>query len=506
MNEPFISAEPSTVKNDPRFPAHVGLIGLAVMGQNLVLNLADHGFKVIVYNRTLEKTETFVTKTVKDHSKIFGAYDLPSFIASLSKPRRIILLVKAGSAVDAFIDKLVPLLEPSDVIIDGGNSLYLDTNRRALSLAEKNIHFVGMGVSGGENGARYGPSMMPGGSREAWEIIKEPMMAISAKAPEDGLPCCTWIGIQGAGHFVKMVHNGIEYADMQLICEAYDILKTVLKLPMKELAEIFDCYNRTELNSYLIEITKDVLAFVDDDGTPLLPKIRDRAGQKGTGKWTVNASLDLFVPLTVVAEAVQARCLSGLTEQRSLAHKYLKGPAVPSILSTESHDPRALVEHVRRALYISKIVSYAQGFMLMSEASKSYNWNLDFGSIAQIWRAGCIIRSGFLNDIKRAYDKQPQLANLLIDPYFSGEIEKYQESWRLVISTAILRGIPVPCFSSSLAFFDALRADQLPANLIQAMRDYFGAHTYELTAEPDVFRHTNWTGEGGNITATTYDA
>lgn len=479
--------------------ADIALIGLAVMGQNLILNMNDHGFVVCAYNRTTEKVDQFLANEAKG-TKIIGAHSLEEMVAKLKKPRRVMMLVKAGSAVDDFIAKLEPLLEPGDIIIDGGNSEYQDTQRRTKDLKSRGLLFVGSGVSGGEDGARYGPSLMPGGNPEAWPYIKDIFQSISAKVGND--PCCDWVGEDGAGHFVKMVHNGIEYGDMQLICEAYHLMKSALGLSPDEMSRVFEEWNKGELDSFLIEITKDILKFKDNDGLPLVEKIRDCAGQKGTGKWTAISALDYGQPVTLIGESVFARCLSSLTDERSQASKVLKGPQNTQFTG----DKKQFLEHIRQALYASKIVSYAQGFMLLREAAKVHGWNLNYGGIALMWRGGCIIRSVFLGNIKLAFEKNPGLVNLLLDPFFTEAVHKCQSSWRTVVASAAQLGIPVPCFSTALAFYDGYRSERLPANLIQAQRDYFGAHTYELLARPGQFIHTNWTGHGGNVSASTYQA
>ena len=481
----------------------IGLIGLAVMGQNLVLNMNDHGYTVVVYNRTTSKVDEFLANEAKG-TKIQGAHSIEELVAKLKRPRRIMMLVKAGKPVDDFIAQITPHLEPGDIIIDGGNSLFEDTNRRQRELESKGLLFIGTGVSGGEEGARRGPSIMPGGSPAAWPHVKEIFQSISAKV-EDGSPCCDWVGEEGAGHYVKMVHNGIEYGDMQLICEAYNILKNGLGMNEQELHDTFAEWNKGELDSYLIEITRDIFAKKDADGSPLVNKILDTAGQKGTGKWTVINSLDLGTPITLMAEAVYARCVSAMKDDRVRAARKLKGPnpAIPA-----ARDPKkraALVQEVRDALYASKIISYAQGYMLMQAAAKEYGWKLNWGGIALMWRGGCIIRSRFLGKIKEAFDKKPNLANLLFDDYFRGEIKKSQKGWRNIVATAAKRGIPAPAFSTALAFFDSFRSAVLPANLLQAQRDFFGAHTYERVDKPrGEFFHTNWTGHGGNTSSTTY--
>lgn len=482
--------------------ADIGLIGLAVMGQNLILNMNDNGFVVCAYNRTTEKVDRFLANEAKG-TKIIGAHSLKELADKLKKPRRVMLLVKAGPAVDDFIQNLLPHLEKGDIIIDGGNSEYTDSERRCKSLAEKGILFVGSGVSGGEEGARYGPSLMPGGNPAAWPSIKNIFQSIAAKC--DNQPCCDWIGDGGSGHFVKMVHNGIEYGDMQLIGEAYHLLKDGLGLSHDEIGAVFDDYNKTSLDSYLIEITRDIMLYKDTDGKPLVNKILDSAGQKGTGKWTAVASLEYGMPLTLIGESVFARYLSALKEERVEASKVLKGPKQSINLSPS--EKKAFIGHISKALLASKIVSYAQGFMLLRSAAKQFNWKLNYGSIALMWRGGCIIRSVFLGRIKEAFDKNPDLNNLLLDPhYFSNELASLQDGWREVISKAVINGIPTPCLSTALAFYDGYRTPYLPANLIQAQRDYFGAHTYELLDKRGEFVHTNWTGRGGNVSATSYNA
>lgn len=479
--------------------ADIGLIGLAVMGQNLVLNMNDHGFTVAVYNRTVSKVDEFLEGPAKG-TKIIGTHSLEEFIKTLKRPRRIMLMVKAGDAVDAFIDQCLPYLEKGDIIIDGGNSLFTDTNRRTKSLKEKGIIFIGTGISGGEEGARHGPSIMPGGNPEGWPHVKDIFQSISAKV--NGEPCCDWVGEDGAGHYVKMIHNGIEYGDMQLISESFDILKSGLGISYDKLHTIFDNWNKGDLDSYLIEITAAIFKVKDTDGQPLLDKILDVAGQKGTGKWAVINALDLGMPLTLIGEAVFARCLSALKEERIAASKVLKGPSEKFRGNEEE-----FIDFVRQALYASKIISYAQGFMQMRQAAQDYNWNLNYGSIALMWRGGCIIRSRFLGNIKEAFDKNPNLKNLLLDPYFSNEIQKRQKGWRRVVSTAAELGIPLPCMSTALSFFDGYRTERLPAYMLQAQRDFFGAHTYERIDRPrGEFFHTNWTGTGGNVSAGSYNA
>jgi 6-phosphogluconate dehydrogenase len=478
--------------------ADIAMIGLAVMGQNLILNMNDHGFTVAVYNRTVSKVDEFLANEAKG-TKVVGAHSIPELVKLLKRPRRVMMLVKAGKAVDEFIEQLLPHLEPGDIIIDGGNSHFPDTIRRAAYIESKGLLYVGTGVSGGEEGARHGPSIMPGGSQAAWPHVKGIFQAVTAKA-ENGEPCCDWVGADGAGHYVKMVHNGIEYGDMQLICEAYQILKQGLGLKPKELQQVFAEWNEGELDSYLIEITRDILAF-NEKGRPLVDKILDAAGQKGTGKWTTVSSLDLGMPVTLISEATFARCLSALKDERVAASKVLPKPPKRMLKGAK----KKLIEQVRQALYASKIVSYAQGFMLLREAAKEHTWDLNYGNIALMWRGGCIIRSRFLGDIKRAYDKNPQLPNLLLDPFFKKAIAKAQDSWRQVIAQAALSGIPVPAFSTALAFYDGYRSAVLPANLLQAQRDYFGAHTYERVDKPrGEFFHTNWTGRGGTTSASTY--
>eukprot|EP00049_Salpingoeca_infusionum_P025283 m.18444 g.18444 ORF g.18444 m.18444 type:complete len:484 (-) comp7863_c1_seq1:163-1614(-) len=476
----------------------IALIGLAVMGQNFILNMNDHGFKVTAYNRTVEKVDRFMEKEAKG-TNVFGARSIEEMVKSLKRPRRVMLLVKAGPVVDAFIDQIVPFLEPGDIIIDGGNSEYTDSNRRAKALEEKGFLYIGTGVSGGEEGARYGPSLMPGGSDAAWPHVKDIFQACCAKV--DSEPCCDWVGPAGAGHFVKMVHNGIEYGDMQLCCEAYQLMKEALGMTPKEMSEVFAEWNKGELDSFLIEITKDILAF-EEDGQPLVEKIMDKAGQKGTGKWTAITSLDLGMPVTLIGESVFARCLSAIKDERVMASKKLQGPPAAKY----EGDRAEFVENIRQALYASKIVSYAQGFMLMREAAKEYGWELNFPAIALMWRGGCIIRSVFLGNIRDAFQKNPELPNLLLDDFFAEAIQRCQASWRKVVAQAVMLGIPTPAFSTALAFYDGYRSERLPANLIQAQRDYFGAHTYELLDNPGTFVHTNWTGRGGDVSSSTYNA
>jgi 6-phosphogluconate dehydrogenase len=477
----------------------IGLIGLAVMGQNIVLNVNDHGFKVAVYNRTTSKVDEFLANEAKG-TQVVGARSIEEFVNLLKWPRRIMLMVKAGETVDQMIAQLVPHLDEGDIVIDGGNSLFTDSNHRTKRLAPNGILYIGTGVSGGEEGARFGPSIMPGGNPEAWPFVKPIFQAIAAKV-EDGTPCCDWVGENGAGHYVKMVHNGIEYGDMQLICEAYDLLQRGLGLTADELSEVFAEWNKGELDSYLIEISSHIFAKKDVDGNPLVDKILDTAGQKGTGKWTVISALNLGQPVTLIGESVFARCLSALKSERVKASKILQGPAAKTLVV----DRTQFIEDVRRALYSSKIISYAQGYMLLRAAAKEHAWNLNLGGIALMWRGGCIIRSRFLSKIKEAFDKNPELENLLLDSFFSGALNRYQASWRKALACAIELGVPTPAFSTALAFFDSYRTGRLPANLLQAQRDYFGAHTYERTDKPrgQVF-HTNWTGHGGRVSSSTY--
>jgi 6-phosphogluconate dehydrogenase len=482
--------------------ADFGLIGLAVMGQNLVLNMNDHGFRVAVFNRTVATVDDFVNGSAKG-TEVIGTHSIEELVGALQTPRRVMLLVKAGKPVDDFIDTLIPLLDDGDIIIDGGNSNYHDTMRRAAYVESKGLLYIGTGVSGGEEGARRGPSIMPGGSPAAWPHVKPIFQAIAAKV-EDGSPCCDWVGENGAGHFVKMVHNGIEYGDMQLICEAYHLMKNVLGLGHDRMHEIFAEWNEGELDSYLIEITRDILGFRDDDGTPIVEKILDTAGQKGTGKWTAMSALEMGIPLTLIGEAVLSRFLSALKDERTHAATVLAGPDPDVVFQG---DPEAFVDDLRRALYASKIVSYAQGYMLMRAAAEEYGWNLNNGGIALMWRGGCIIRSAFLGKIKQAFDRDPTLHNLLLDPYFKEQVGVSQAAWRRVVARAVEMGIPVPAMASALAFYDGYRHERLPANLLQAQRDYFGAHTYERVDRPrGEFFHTNWTGRGGDVTSRAYQA
>jgi 6-phosphogluconate dehydrogenase len=479
----------------------IGLVGLAVMGENLALNMESKGFHVSVFNRTVEKVDRFMEGRGKGKN-FYGAHSLEDFVQSLKSPRKVFLMVKAGRPVDDFIESLIQLLDKGDIIIDGGNTHFPDTARRTAYVESKGLLYVGTGVSGGEEGALKGPSMMPGGSEAAWPFVKPIFQSISAKV-EDGTPCCDWVGNGGAGHFVKMVHNGIEYGDIQLICECYQIMKDYLGMSNEEMHEVFAEWNKGDLDSYLIEITRDILAKKDDDGKYVLDYILDTAGQKGTGKWTAIAALDQGVPLTLIGESVFARCLSAQKEERVAASKVLAGPAGGRFTG----DRAAFLEDLHKALFAAKVVSYAQGYALMRSAAKEYGWNLNYGGIALMWRGGCIIRSVFLGKIKEAFDKNPALANLLMDDYFCGKLAEAQQGWRNVIAAAVVNGIPVPCLSAGLEYYDGYRTSRLPANLLQAQRDYFGAHTYERTDKPrGEFFHTNWTGEGGDTVAGTYIA
>lgn len=477
----------------------IGLIGLAVMGENLVLNMESKGFQVTVYNRTLQRVDDFLSGRAKG-LKIVGAHSIEELVKSLKRPRKIMIMVKAGGAVDDMINTLIPHLEIGDIIIDGGNTHFPDTNRRTALVESKGLLYIGTGVSGGEEGALLGPSIMPGGSPAAWPEVRPVFQAIAAKV-DDGTPCCDWVGENGAGHFVKMVHNGIEYGDMQLICEAYQIMRDLLHMSADEMHLVFRDWNEGELDSYLIEITRDILAFKDEDGKPLVDKILDTAGQKGTGKWTAVTALDVGIPLTLIGEAVFSRCLSAIKDERVAASKILSGPG-----KSLSVDRKAFVNDLREAVYASKIVSYAQGYQLMRAAAGEYGWKLNYGGIALMWRGGCIIRSAFLGKIKEAFDNNPDIPNLLLDPFFRTKVEKAQAGWRNVISAALVSGIPVPAMSSALCYFDGYRCEKLPANLLQAQRDYFGAHTYERIDRPrGEFFHTNWTGRGGTTASTTYN-
>ena len=483
--------------------ANIGLIGLAVMGENLVLNMERNGFTVAVFNRIHEGAkkqvvDKFVEGRAKDKN-IIPTYSIEQLVNSVERPRKIMLMIRAGKAVDQVIEQLIPYLEKGDIIIDGGNTNYPDTIRREALLKTKGIHFMGSGVSGGEEGALNGPSIMPGGSYEAWEEVKPIFQSIAAKV--DDIPCCDYVGENGAGHFVKMVHNGIEYGDMQIISEGYHILKDVLGLSAPEMSEIFAEWNQTELNSYLTEITSEILAYKDKDGDPLVDKILDRAGQKGTGKWTGITALDIGVPLTLIGESVFARCLSSFKNERITASSIIDYDA-----PQYKGDKQALIDAIKDALYASKIISYAQGYALFREAAKEYNWDLNYAGIALMWRGGCIIRSGFLNKIAEAYNEDPTLENLLLNDYFVEQLHKAQAGWRKVVATAVEQGIPTPAISSALAYFDGYRSKNLPANLIQAQRDYFGAHTYErIDRYEGEFFHTNWTGKGGATSSSTYN-
>ena len=478
--------------------ADIGLIGLAVMGENLVLNMESKGYTVAVFNRTVEKVDKFVNGRGAGKNFI-GAHSIEELVASLEKPRKVMMLVKAGEPVDHFIELIIPHLEAGDIIIDGGNSHFPDTIRRTKYVESKGLLYIGTGVSGGEEGALKGPSMMPGGSPAAWTAVKDIFQSVAAKV-EDGSPCCDWVGEDGAGHFVKMVHNGIEYGDMQIICEAYQLMKELLGMDADEMHEVFKEWNQGDLDSYLIEITRDILGY-KEDGEPLVEKILDTAGQKGTGKWTGVSALDLGIPLTLIGESVFARCLSAQKDIRVEASKVIEGPA-----TTFEGDKAEMINDLKDALFGAKIISYAQGYNLMMEAAKEYNWNLNYGGIALMWRGGCIIRSAFLNDIKKAFDNNPKLSNLLLDPYFKGKVEKAQAGWRRVCATALSNGVPVPALTSALCYFDGIRSERLPANLLQAQRDYFGAHTYERIDKPrGEFFHTNWTGRGGDTASSTYD-
>ncbi|HEX7003658.1 MAG TPA: decarboxylating NADP(+)-dependent phosphogluconate dehydrogenase [Trueperaceae bacterium] len=477
----------------------LGLIGLAVMGQNLVLNMNDHGYRVAVYNRTTEKMRDFMRGPAAD-TEVRGFETLEELVGALDRPRKVMLMLRAGPVVDQVISSLLPMLESGDIIIDGGNSNYKDTRRRGEELEEKGIRFLGTGVSGGEEGARNGPSIMPGGPKEAWHELEPIFQEISAKV--DGQPCCEWMGEDGAGHFVKMVHNGIEYGDMQLIAEAYHMMRDGLNLSAKEMHESFARWNQGPLDSYLIEITRDILGTYDDEGKLVLNRIVDRAGQKGTGRWTAEEALEQGVPLTLVTEAVFSRSLSALKEERETAAQHFKGPG-----ASFDGDRVEFLDDLEAALYASKIVSYAQGYMLMATAKETYEWSLDLGATAAIWRGGCIIRSRFLNDIEAAYRRDPNLTNLLLDPFFREAVENAQASWRRVVSQAVALGIAVPAMSAALAFYDGYRTADGPANLIQAQRDYFGAHTYERVDKPRGEKfHTNWTGRGGEVASGSYEA
>jgi 6-phosphogluconate dehydrogenase len=477
----------------------IGLIGLAVMGENLVLNMESKGFKVTVYNRSVQKVNDFLSGRAKG-KKISGATSIKELVASLERPRKVMLMIKAGSAVDEMIEILIPHLEKGDIIIDGGNTHFPDTNRRTAYVESKGLLYIGTGVSGGEEGALKGPSIMPGGSKAAWPAVKTIFQSIAARV-DDGSPCCEWVGENGAGHFVKMVHNGIEYGDMQLITETYQIMRDLLHLSADEIHMVFKEWNKGELDSYLIEITRDIFGYKDTDGKPLVDKILDTAGQKGTGKWTAVSALDLGIPLTLIGEAVFSRCLSAMKDERMLASKILHGPSI-----SFSGDKSKFINDLKEALYASKIVSYAQGYSLMRAAAEEYKWDLNYGGIALMWRGGCIIRSAFLSKIKGAFDNNSAITNLMLDPFFKEKIEKAQNGWRSVVAAAATNGIPVPAISSALCYFDGYRCERLPANLLQAQRDYFGAHTYERTDKPrGDFFHTNWTGRGGTTSSSTYN-
>jgi 6-phosphogluconate dehydrogenase len=476
----------------------IAVVGLAVMGQNLILNMNDHGFRVVAHNRTTAKVDEFLANEAKG-TNVTGAHSFADACAQLKRPRRVLLMVKAGAAVDDSLSQLLPHLEAGDIVLDGGNSHFEDTARRCRDLEAKGILFVGTGVSGGEEGARHGPSIMPGGHPAAWPSVGPILQSIAAQV--DGMPCCDWVGEGGSGHYVKMVHNGIEYGDMQIIGEAYHVLRDGLGLSYPEMRDIFAEWNTGVLNSYLVEITSDILGHSDTDGTPLIEHILDSAGQKGTGKWTVEDSVEHGIPVTLIAEAVYARCVSALKDERVRASQILAGPAA----RISPADKRSFVNALRDAVFAAKIVSYAQGFMLMRSAAIAYRWNLDYGRIALLWRAGCIIRSRFLGKIKEAYDRDSGLVNLLLDPYFKSEMERCQDGWRSVLVAAIGAGIPLPALGTSLAFYDSYRSARLPANLLQAQRDYFGAHTYERADRPrGEFHHTNWTGRGGTTSSTSY--
>ena len=478
----------------------IGLIGLAVMGENLALNIESNGFQVSVYNRPSDifSVDAFLSGRAKG-KKIVGTHSLEELVCSLEQPRKIVLMIKAGNAVDEMIEALLPYLSRGDIIIDGGNTHFQDTDRRAGYVEKKGFLYIGAGVSGGEEGALLGPSIMPGGSKKAWPLVKPVLQAIAAKV-DGGVPCCDWIGEHGAGHFVKMVHNGIEYGDMQLIAEVYQMMRDLLKMTADEMHIVFNEWNTGDLNSYLVEITKDILAYKDQDGKPLVDKILDTAGQKGTGKWTGITALELGVPLTLIGEAVFGRCLSAIKEERVNASEILHGPEI-----SYCSDKTIFITHLKDALYASKMVSYAQGFLLMRAAAQQYGWELNYGNIALIWRGGCIIRSVFLEKIKEAFEHNPSITNLLLDPFFKEKIEQAQTGWRHVVSVAIQNGIPVPALSSALGYYDGYRCKRLPANLLQAQRDYFGAHTYERIDQPrGQFFHTNWTGKGGSTASSTY--
>ena len=477
--------------------ADIGLIGLAVMGENLVLNMESKGFTVAVFNRSVDKVDKFIAGRGAGKNFI-GCHSIAELCKNLERPRKVMMLVKAGSPVDDFIEQIIPNLEAGDIIIDGGNSHFPDTIRRAKYVESKGLLYIGTGVSGGEEGALLGPSMMPGGSPAAWPAVKKIFQAVAAKV--DGEPCCDWVGENGAGHFVKMVHNGIEYGDMQIICEAYQIMKELLGMTADEMHDTFAEWNKGDLDSYLIEITRDILGFKDENGQALVEKILDTAGQKGTGKWTGVAALDLGIPLTLIGESVFARCLSAQKDLRVKASKVLHGPE-----KKFTGDRKQFLSDLKDALFGAKIISYAQGYDLMGEAAKEFKWNLNNGGIALMWRGGCIIRSVFLGKIKEAFDKNPELEHLLLDQFFTETIEKAQAGWRRVVSASFTNGVPIPCLATALTYFDGFRSERLPANLLQAQRDYFGAHTYERVDKPrGEFFHTNWTGRGGDTASSTY--
>lgn len=478
--------------------AEIGLIGLAVMGENLVMNMESKGFTIAVYNRSTEKVDNFINGRAKG-KKIIGCRSVEELVQALEKPRKVMMMIRAGQAVDDMIGQLLPLLEPGDVIIDGGNSYFKDTIRRTAEVTEKGLLYVGTGVSGGEEGALNGPCLMPGGNKEAWKLLKPIFTAISAKVEGD-IPCCEWIGENGAGHFVKMVHNGIEYGDMQLICEAYQMMRDGMGMSSAQMHKVFEAWNHSELDSYLMEITADIMGYQDENGETTVEKILDVAGQKGTGKWTCIAALDEKVPLTLINEAVASRCISDMKEERIQAGKsYERSNKMITDIKEE------FIENIRKALYASKIISYAQGYSLMRSAAKEYDWDLKFGDIALIWRGGCIIRSAFLGKIKEAFDRDPNLSNLILDPYFKSAIEDCLPSWRKVVATATEYGIPMPAMNAALSWFDSYTCANLPANLLQAQRDYFGAHMYERIDRPrGEMYHTNWTGNSGTTAAGTY--
>ncbi len=478
----------------------IGVVGLAVMGENLILNMESKGFRVTAFNRTVDKVDNFINGRAKGKN-IRGAHTIEELVSSLKSPRKVMLMVKAGKPVDDFIELLLPHLEKGDIIIDGGNSHFPDTERRVKYVENKGLLYIGTGVSGGEEGALLGPSIMPGGSKAAWPEVKPIFQGIAAKVA-DGSPCCDWVGDGGAGHFVKMVHNGIEYGDMQLICEVYQVMKDLLGMSASEMHEVFKEWNEGELDSYLVEITRDILAYKEEDGTALIDKILDTAGQKGTGKWTGTVALELGIPLTLITESVFARCLSALKEERVAASQVLRAGPERSF----NGDRQQFIDQLRDALYAAKVISYAQGYQMMSAAAKEYGWELSYGNIALMWRGGCIIRSRFLGNIKEAFDNEPGLVNLLLDPYFAERIQTCQAGLRAATATAVLNGIPTPCLSAAINYYDGYRSERLPANLLQAQRDYFGAHTYERLDQPrGKFFHTNWTGRGGDTASTTYD-